>query len=447
VTEATLIWVALAMLVVACFAATGVQSLRDFSRSKLRELFRVRHQEPRYDEILEHHSRAELGAESLRLLATAAAVVAAAAFMWKSQTGAIAWPQSLLVVFAQLLVGALVLWLAVLWFPAAAARIWAEPFLAHTWPLWRAAGKILAPSVVGARLVERALHRITGKGKSTLTEEELEEEIREVVSEGQREGLLEDDAREMIESVITLGEVTVSEIMTPRTEIISMSVDLPWDEALKVVISSGHTRIPAYRKNRDDVIGILHIKDLLPELLRKQLEKRRPISELLRPPFFVPETKPVDDLLQEFQRSRSHVAVVLDEYGGVSGLVTIEDVLEEIVGEIADEHDEAASEGLKPLGENKYEAFARVRIYEINERLGLNLPEEADYETIGGLLFHELGRIPHAGEELVAHGVRIKVLEATRRRTNRVMIEVLSAPDAEEKSVANVEGGMENGES
>ena len=149
---------------------------------------------------------------------------------------------------------------------------------------------------------------------------------------------------------------------------------------------------------------------------------------MLRKPFFVPETKPVDELLQEFQRSRNHIAVVLDEFGGVSGLVTIEDALEEIVGEIADEHDEADSDGIKPIGEHAAEALARVRIHELNERLGLSLPEDEHFDTIGGFVFHELGRIPNVGEELIWQDVRIKVLEATRRRIDRVSIQILNRP-------------------
>ncbi|HEY2147859.1 MAG TPA: hemolysin family protein, partial [Pirellulales bacterium] len=190
----------------------------------------------------------------------------------------------------------------------------------------------------------------------------------------------------------------------------------------------GHSRFPVYNRSPDDIVGILHVKELLVELAKGDESQRLGWPQLLRKPFFVPETKPVDDLLQEFQRSHNHIAVVLDEYGGVSGIVTIEDVLEEIVGEIADEHDEALIDGIKTLDEHSAEALAKVRIHEINERLGLSLPENENYDTIGGFVFHELGRIPNVGEELTWHDVRIKVLDATRRRIDRVKIQVLSRP-------------------
>ena len=164
---------------------------------------------------------------------------------------------------------------------------------------------------------------------------------------------------------------------------------------------------------------------MLQNLAHGPSAKPRSISDLLRPPLFVPESKPVDDMLQEFQRSRTHIAMVVDEFGGVSGLITIEDVLEEIVGEIADEHDEAAGEGIKPIDEHSCEAAAHVHISEINERFGLHLPEDEHFDTIGGFVFHQLGRIPHVGEELIFDGVKIKVLEAARRRIHRVAIEVL----------------------
>ncbi len=437
--SATLIWLCLAALGLAGFAATAAQAFRDFSRAQLRELLRYRNQLPRYDEIIEHHRQAALGAESLRVFTTAAAVVCAAAFFWNSRPEQLSWEMSLLVTVAELVGGGAILWITIVWIPAVLARVWAEPLIARTWPIWRWAGKLLAPSAAGTDFVERAVQRMSGKEPGVNSEQELEEEIREVVTEGQREGLIEDDAREMIESVMALGEGVVSEIMTPRTDMVSIPINLEWDEALRQVIASGHTRLPVYGESRDKVVGVLHIKDVLQELGRRQNAGHRPIADLLRKPFFVPESKPVDTMLQEFQRGRTHIAIVVDEFGGVSGLVTIEDVLEEIVGEIADEHDDATGEGIKPIGEHLSEALARVHISEINERLGLNLPEDEHFDTIGGFVFHQLGHIPHVGEELTYDGVKIKVLEAARRRIHRVAIEVLPAAAPSEETSSELD--------
>jgi CBS domain containing-hemolysin-like protein len=212
--------------------------------------------------------------------------------------------------------------------------------------------------------------------------------------------------------------------MTRRTEMITMAADLPIDSAARFVAESRHTRVPIFQGGREEIVGIVHAKDLLAEL-SKAPHERRPLVEIARKPYFVPETKAIDELLEQFQQSQNHIAVVIDEFGGVSGLLTIEDVLEEIVGEIADEHDEALADGIKRIDERASEALARVRISEINERLGLSLPDEEHFDTIGGFVFHELGRIPHAGEELTHGDVRIRVLAASRRRIDRVRIEVL----------------------
>lgn len=229
----------------------------------------------------------------------------------------------------------------------------------------------------------------------------------------------------MIEGVIELSDVVVSEIMTPRTDMVSMPRSLTWQEALDFVVRVGHTRIPVHEKTRDDIIGILYAKDLLQELAKGPDQPRAPWTSLLREPHFVPETKPVDVLLQEFQRDRTHMVVVLDEYGGVSGLVTMEDVLEEIVGEIIDEYDKDLVDGIREIDGRTAEVLGRVHVDEINERLALELPEEEDYDTIGGFVFTELGHVPVNGEELLWKNLRITVVEATRRRIERVRIEVL----------------------
>ncbi|NLE38971.1 MAG: HlyC/CorC family transporter, partial [Pirellulaceae bacterium] len=215
------------------------------------------------------------------------------------------------------------------------------------------------------------------------------------------------------------------EIMTPRTDMVSISVRASWNETLDFVIEQGHTRIPAFDKNRDDIVGVLYAKDLLPELA-KGVDRETPSwTALLREPYFVPETKPIDVLLQEFQRHRQHMAVVLDEYGGVSGLVTMEDVLEEIVGEITDEYDPDLIEGIRPVGENAFELLGNVHVDEVNERLGLDLPEEGEFDTIGGFVFSELGHVPIVGEEVTWSRARITVLEATRRRILRLRLDAL----------------------
>ena len=228
----------------------------------------------------------------------------------------------------------------------------------------------------------------------------------------------------MIEGVIELGDASVSHIMTPRTDIHMIQLNTPWQEVIESVIKSGHTRVPVYDKSRDEIVGILYSKDLLPELAKSADQSPRPLAELLRKPLFVPETKPVDDLLNLFQKSRTHIAVVLDEFAGVSGLVTIEDVLEEIVGEIDDEYDQKTEDEIRKIDDDICEALGRAHVDEINSVMGFDLPEDEDFDTIGGFVFAEFGRVPAVGESITWQDtVRVTVLEASRRRVNRVRLE------------------------
>jgi CBS domain containing-hemolysin-like protein len=286
----------------------------------------------------------------------------------------------------------------------------------------------MTPLAIGARVFDALVRRLAGRPVEKPSEDDFEEEIRTMVNEGEREGWLEEDAREMIEGVIELGDADVAEVMTPRTDMIMMHVGLSWKDALDFVVKSARTRIPVYDKNRDDIAGVLYIKDLLPELIHGGGTPAKSLRAMLREPFYIPQTKRVDDLLGDFQESRSHMALVLDEYGGVSGLVTIEDILEEIVGEIEDEYDkEVVVEEFVRIDDSTAEALARMHIDEINDRLGLSLPDDGDFDTIGGFVFSELGRIPKVNEQVLWQDqVRITVLEVGRRRIERVRIEVLS---------------------
>ncbi len=347
-------WVAAAGLAVTCLAALGARSLAQFSPHELKEICRRRNHPDRLGQILKRRDQVGLAAETLQVMATAVFVGAATFWVW-SDWGAPGPAQPLLIWGTA--GGVLLLLAAEIWLPWAVARLWADPFLYYTWPVWRKVGFMLAPLGLAARFVDAVFHRLSGRPPEEPDEDSFDEEIRTIVSEGHREGLLEEDAREMIEGVIELGDVDVSRIMTPRTDMLSVPADVSWEEALEEVIKTGHTRVPVFGKNRDDIVGILYIKDLLPELAKPAPDRVQPWTTLLRQPVFVPETKPVDALLQDFQRGRHHMAVVLDEYGGVSGVVTMEDVLEEIVGEIVDEYDAAEVEPIRLLGEGVCEAL------------------------------------------------------------------------------------------
>ena len=423
-TTVAVLWIAAAALGINCLAAMSARALAEFSPAELEEICRKWNKPDRLGHVLRWREQVGLAMQSLRTLALAAAAATGGIALWQTSQplrfAVGAWAP-------WLLAGLLLALAANLWLPWSLARLWSDPLLFFAWPVLWGVSFLLVPLALLAHVVDVALHRLAGRKLAVPDEESFEEDIRTIVSEGHREGLLEEDAREMIEGVIELGDADVSQIMTPRTDMLSIPASLSWEEMLDQVIDAGHTRIPVYGRNRDDILGILHTKDLLPELARGPGQRADHWTKLLRQPVFVPETKPIDALLQELQHGRNHMVVVLDEYGGVSGLVTMEDVLEEIVGEIVDEYDPAHVEGVRELGPGVCEAMGRVHIDEINERLGLGLPEDADYDTIGGFVFNELGHVPTAGEDLVWHNVRITVLDATRRRIERVRIEVLDA--------------------
>lgn len=432
------LYIIAAICLVSTFAASwAARSMHAFSRSRLEELCRQRNRREMLGEILLRHEQTASALDCLAVVLALLTVLCFVSAHWlrhlqgaaSEPVGAVAWAIDLVICVVALL-------FARLWLPEALAQLWAEPLLARTWPLWVFVGAFARPLAIGGELLSKVLHRLAGRPLPIPSVATIEDEIRTIVTEGHREGLLEEEAREMIEGVIELGDCDVSQIMTPRTEMISISVHLDWPAALQFVNQAGHTRIPAYNKNRDDVVGVLFIKDMLPELAKERVADRKPIAEILRNPYFVPETKRVDELLQEFQMTRNHMAVVLDEYGGVSGLVTIEDVLEEIVGEIVDEHDEEMVEGIRRINDRSCEALARVHLDEINEQLQINLPEDEEFDTIGGFVFHELGRLPARGDQLDWDNLRITVIDVSRRRIERVRIDVLDGAEQTQAETA-----------
>lgn len=246
-----------------------------------------------------------------------------------------------------------------------------------------------------------------------------EEEIRALVETGQAQGILEPKEREMISSIFELGEKEVREVMIPRTDLVALDVTTPIREVLDEITRIGHSRLPVYEGSADDIVGILYVKDLFRKLARgeRDLELRR----LLRPVHFVPETKKVDDLLREMQRDKMHLVIVVDEYGGTAGLVTMEDIVEEIVGEIRDEYD-VEQELVLPVSENEAVMDARVPFEDVRETFDLDVAPSEDYDTLGGFITNQLGRFPRAGEQVEVAGVRFVVETVEGRRIRRVRV-------------------------
>jgi putative hemolysin len=247
-----------------------------------------------------------------------------------------------------------------------------------------------------------------------------EEDIKAVIETGEEQGVLDVEERDMLHSVFALGDKQVHEVMVPRTDIVAIDVNTPPQEVLESVVSAGHSRIPVYEGSSDQIIGVLYVKDLFRRLARG--EKDVTVRPFLRPAQFVPETKKVDELLREMQRAKVHIAIVVDEYGGTAGLVTIEDLVEEIVGEIRDEYD-VERELVLPVSEHEAVMDARVPFSEVQETFGIDSPEGVDeFDTLGGFVTHELGRLPKVGETVKSNGVKFVVESVDGRRVGRVRV-------------------------
>ncbi len=251
------------------------------------------------------------------------------------------------------------------------------------------------------------------------TTKELEQEIQDLLEEGEEQGLISGLEEKMISSIFDFRETVASEIMTPSAEIISADENSSTADLIRLINDEGYTRIPIYRKNQDLIVGILHSKDLL-RICAITPDQPAELGDLLKEPTFIPESKPITELLREFQSKKNHIAIVIDEFGGVRGLVTLEDVIEEIVGEIDDEHDQAENE-LRIVDERTIIVDAKIDIEDVELHFKCELPE-GPYESVGGLITHDLGRVPQNGAVIRIEPLTMKVLSADRRRIKSVRI-------------------------
>jgi CBS domain containing-hemolysin-like protein len=291
----------------------------------------------------------------------------------------------------------------------------------------RAIGRVLSPLIRVLSVVATTLIRPFGAPISTRPPLVTEEQLRFLVQVGEEEGVIEEDEREMIHSIFEMGDTLVREVMRPRIDIAGVPSTATINDALGLMIERGHTRLPIYDGSVDHIIGVVYVRDLLPAVRQGRLDT--PVLEELRPAFFVPDTKKVDELFREMQRKKVSMAIVLDEYGGTEGLVTMEDILEEIVGEIQDEHD-MEEKPIQIVDDRTAIVNGPTHIDEVNEALGLSLPEDADVDTVAGLVYQQLGRVPQQGETVTVDGAELRVERTIGHRISKVRVHRL-APDTQ----------------
>ncbi len=414
-------WVAIILIAATCYISTANLALRRLSRARMADLAERWGRAHRVNRILEHLDELTLMTSTVRM-AVNLAIVLVIVHIFRDRMDA---P---LVYYASIFTASVVL---VLVFGVAIPNGWAkyagEPLLLATLPLLYVLRIVVSPIVAFLRLFDGLIRRLAGVPLVDSEEagaEQMEQEILTVVSEGEAHGAVDEEEKEMIESVMELDEMQVGQIMTPRTEIVSLPTTATLFEAKDLIAKEGHSRIPVCEESLDNVVGVLYAKDLLNFDRTDDFDATR----VMRKVPFVPETKPLRDLLREFRTNKVHIAIVLDEYGGTAGLVTIEDIVEELVGDIADEFEPPAPETMRKIDDDTVELDARVHVKEINDELGVSLPEDESYDTIGGFVISTLGRIPAVNEELQHGNVRICVLDAEPRRVNRLRVQICREP-------------------
>jgi CBS domain containing-hemolysin-like protein len=426
-------WLPLALVLggAAVYVATCRQALALFSRKRLLEIT----PEPRQTEVEAYLDKEDSYTASLRgldLLLRLLLVLVLAFARFTLEPSRIAEARFLsvvaeLVLLAVEVVALFFVLLEVL--PGIIARVRPEERLLRRLKFISRVDAVFAPMrTVVSSLVRGMVILLGGKGERA-SADILEEEILTAAEEGEREGLLKPREIDMIESIIAFGNVEVAEVMTPRTEMVCLDVNESLEVNLKIAIECGHSRIPVFQESKDDIVGLLYVKDLLRYWDR---EDDISLKSILRKPHFVPLTKKIGELFHEFKTQRFHIAIILDEFGGTLGLVTIEDIIEEIVGEISDEYEKVETPPFKRVSAEILEVDGAFRVHDFNDQAGADLPQEEAYDTVGGLVVTRLGRIPAAGETCEFDSVRFEVIAADERRIHRLRVTLPENPVEEQ---------------
>ncbi len=406
------------------FGAFGRRLLDGFAGRPLEVMCRRMKRRERFRSILQFQDDTIRGGEYLQLIGTVIYLM----------FGTLAWvrfgtlndwslgsPQGLI---GWIVIAILSLLAIHYWLPITLTRFASTPLLYYTWPTWRVMAALMNPLAIPGDLLQHLSRRIAGTIETEAEEEEqsLEDEIRTIVTAGTQQGYFGPGVREMIQGVMDMHDDTVGHIMTSRSSVDAIDTSDDWPSVLAKIVDSRRTRYPVYKQTLDNIVGVLYAKDLLKHLAAGNLESYT-VEDLGRRPWTVPKDRSVESLLREFLHNRSHMAIVVDEFGQTAGVVTIEDTLEEIVGEIFDESDDQEVEvKIVMIDDETYEVDGRVMIDDLNEQTHWQLPESDDYQTVAGWLLHQTGAMPKEGEHLSVGGMEIDVTAASDRKVNRVRL-------------------------
>lgn len=419
----------IAALFVDAFCVMSRSAIISFSladmEERLRSQDRIQADMPRFEAFAE--IARDVAFTFLLLSQVSKAVAVISIFTLLEQSAATSDP-GLLMVLTLLAFGLFILLGDNLPRPVATAK--AEVVTQYCLGLWKFLHLLFYLPVFPFRLLSNGINTILSNGEENTDDDQAEDEIIAAVAFGEAQGHILEEERGMIEAVLEFRDKTAADVMSPRTDMSAVALEDGTIGALEVVKETGHSRLPVYTGNRDNIVGILYAKDLL----GVPIDELPELDKLLRQPVLVPSSKRLTALLAEMRRDRVHLVVVLDEFGGTAGLVSIEDIIEEVFGEIEDEYDAQREEEVRQLDVSTFDLDARMKVEEVNERFDYNLPLDSKYESLGGLVTSNLGCIPKPGAKWNSEdgSYLITVLEATPRRVVRICLERQSAQESDE---------------
>jgi len=403
----------------ALFFSVNAIALRTFSRVKLQNAFKAANKEDLTDGLVKNAEKLILACSLYRLILNMCVLLLLLAVFARLRNA----PPQFIDYILTFIIAAAIFSIFTLAIPHAWAKYAGEKILSRTYRLLTFCAAMASPVLYILQIYDGFIRRLAGVVETTpdQLQEEKQEEFLNGLEQRRMEGVVDEEQQEMIESVLELSDTTADEIMTPRTDIVAVEVSSDLQTVLDIINSAGHTRVPVYEENIDNIIGLIYAKDLLSGVGKENADFR--LRDKLRKAYFVPETKPLRSLLHEFQNQKLHIAIVLDEYGGTAGIVTLEDILEELVGEITDEYEEPTPKLVRKIDRSTIEADARTYVDDLNDEFEMNLPEDEDYDTIGGFVFSHLGYVPKTGQTFDYKNLKFTITSAEARGIKRIRIQ------------------------